>query len=171
LNAARTTTRRPARRRNDRPNARDYQRYCPGRCQTATQRRNRRVRVTIPPLRQGQRPRLRCRFCLRRFYGYGWMCRLPQTQISALPRTALKHRPSCFAMALAEWVGYSALSFSTSSSLHIVWPDRTSWPLSESHGSPAGPFRPGGDGRLGVCSSSSMAGAEFPALESPRSVL
>jgi hypothetical protein len=35
-----------------------------------------------------------------------------------LLRIALKLRPSCSAMAFAEWVGCSAVSFSISSSLH-----------------------------------------------------
>jgi hypothetical protein len=35
-----------------------------------------------------------------------------------LLRIALKLRPSCSAMAFAEWVGRSAVSFSISSSLH-----------------------------------------------------
>jgi hypothetical protein len=76
-----------------------------------------------------------------------------------LLRTALKPRPSCFAMALAEWVGCSAVCFLISSSLHadFVWLDWVSWFLPASFESPVGPFWPGGDDRRDTCSSSSGA--------------
>jgi hypothetical protein len=65
----------------------------------------------------------------------------------ALARTELRPRPSSTAMAPAEWVGYRALSLSTSASLHtgFISAAGDSGTGFAPRGSSAGPFRPGGD--------------------------